>query len=157
MTTVAESSVTTVCDNAAPTREEPISMTMLVAHRMMPCILDVFFKVVAPAICQKMFSAFAPPTMVTIAPEPTVRSPEIYRIHTAPASDLPEALVPLNVRDEVNPTLVPHLYNLGGRMWFSMSPAPCSILSGVGLPAASVYAVSMSLMAVVILDGMGLV
>ena len=97
--------MTAVCENAAPTREEPVSMTMLVAHRMMPCISDVVFKVVAPAICQKMFSAFAPPTRVTIAPEPTVRSPEICRIHTASASDSPEALVPLNVRDEVKPTL----------------------------------------------------
>ena len=104
-----------------------------------------------------MFSAFAPPTRVTIAPEPTVRSPEICRIHTAPASESPEALVPLNVRDEVNPTLVPHLYNPGERMWFSVFPAPSSISSVVGLPAASVYAIAMSLMAVVILDGVGLV
>ena len=102
MTTVAESSVTAVCANAAPTREEPVSKTMLVAHRMMPFISEVVFKVVAPAVCQKMFSAFAPPTRVTIAPEPAVRSPEICRIHTASASDSPKALVPLNVRDELH-------------------------------------------------------
>ena len=78
-----------VCDNAAPTREEPVSMTILDAHRIMPCISEVVFKVVAPAICQKMFSAFATPTRATIAPKPTVRSPEICSIHTASASDLP--------------------------------------------------------------------
>eukprot|EP00964_Phaeocystis_antarctica_P014309 scaffold7885_cov69-Phaeocystis_antarctica.AAC.1 len=99
-----------------------------------------------------MFSAFAPFARVTIAPAPTIRSPVICRIQTSVA-----VAVPLNVREEVKPTLEPHLYSPGARVIPSMVPAPRSSSSGFTLPAASVYAVSMSLMAVVILDGVGLV
>ena len=59
---------------------------MLDTHRMMPFITAVVCKTVAPATCQKMLCAFAPPSRVTTAPELTVRSPEICRIHTLSAS-----------------------------------------------------------------------
>ena len=47
------------------------------------------------------------------------------------------------------------MYSPGWRVFPSMPPAPRSITSGLALLAASVYAVSMSLTAVVNLAGVG--
>jgi len=77
---VAASSVTAVCARAAPFMLLPVKKVIAVAHRKTPSTWDVVPNVVAPAICQKMFSALAPPVKVIFAPLAAFKAPAICKI-----------------------------------------------------------------------------
>src|SRR2546422_323372 len=101
-----------------------------------------------PATCQKMFLACAPPVSVIFTAELIVRSPEIWKIQTSFAP-------PEIVMDEGNVTVFVHLYRPGARVKPPILPVPSSEKSGVGRPAASLYAVIILFTAVVRLIGVG--
>jgi len=77
LTMVAASIVTAVCARAAPFKLLPVLKTMLVCVRKLPSKCDVVSNTVALEVCQKMFSALAPPTRWTAAPGPASNVPAI--------------------------------------------------------------------------------
>ena len=102
---------------------------------------DVVPSVAWPATCQKMLALWAPPFKWTIAPEPRSRVPAIWKIHTAFGP--PERVTSLGMM-----TPDDHLYRPGAIVLPAILPAPNSVAVGFVLPAASVYAVCMSPIAV---------
>src|SRR4051794_20537824 len=95
-----------------------------------------------------MFFASAPPLRITFLAAARERSPLVWKIQTSVA-------LPVMVTSVGMVTVRVHLYRPGVRVLPPMLPVPRSRKSGVTRPAASVYAASMLLTAVVRLAGVG--
>src|ERR1035437_2471438 len=95
-----------------------------------------------------MLFAFAPPARITFVAELISRFSAIWNTQTSLA--LPESVTSVGI---VKPVL--HLYKPGASVIPPIFPAPSSVAVGFVIPAPVVYAVSISLIAVVILAGVG--
>lgn len=99
---VVAMSVTAVCANALPFSVAPFCIAMFVLANMIPSTCEPGLRVTAPATCQKMFLAWAPPTRRIFLPVAISRVPVIWKTQTSFAP-------PERVRSVVIVTLEPQV------------------------------------------------
>jgi len=145
---VALSNVTAVCEYAHPVKLLPVWNAIDVAARKIPSTWDPVPRVIAPPICQKIFSGLAPPVSSIFASVATLKVPGTCKIQTSVG-------LPSKVIVSVIVTGVVHLYRPGERVSPLRLPASRLTKSGFGRVAASTYAASMSRTALVKTPGVG--